>query len=276
MDNDQRLDYMMYVAERAGKIIIGCLNRGLRVDHKFDGSIVTNADLFVRDYVRESFTREFPDCGLLTEENEDNLDRLTKKQVIIVDEIDGSNDLRKGGKDFSFLCAFAEKGVPTIGVMYELQNERMFFALKGGDVYVTDKGDTTKLPPLNHVSLDEAVAGHHRNNNFYHYRELYGKLGISDDRIKTSGSMGTRMIQVALQQTHLIVGDTTRLKEWDIAAGHVILEAMGVSVTDMNLSYLRYNKRNPVTEKGILVVHPGIKEEVFARIEDGDFRTNRY
>jgi len=53
--------------------------------------------------------------------------------------------------------------------------------------------------------------------------------------------------------------------EWDVV-GHVILEEMGVSVTDMFGQPLRYNQEVPKTHKGILVVHPDIKEVTLEKL----------
>ncbi|PIN75817.1 hypothetical protein COV17_03670 [Candidatus Woesearchaeota archaeon CG10_big_fil_rev_8_21_14_0_10_36_11] len=265
MDPELRLSYMKYVARTAGGLINEALGRGLKVNYKNDGSIVTSADLRVRDFVREAFTREFSECGLLTEESEDSLERLTKKGVIIVDEVDGSNELRKGGSDFSFQCAYVENGIPTIGLICEPHKNRMYFALKGGKAYLVEREtQPIELPSLERVAWENVLVGHHRNGR--DHRRLYRLLGIPENRIVTSGSMGTRMVQAATRDIHLYVSFTRRLKEWDIAAGQVLLESLGFSVTDVYGKQLEYNKRNPITQNGILVVHPDIKRVTLKKL----------
>ena|SRR3989339_105256 len=160
---------------------------------------------------------------------------------------------------------YTENGTLIMGVVYEPQNGRMFFAQRGNGACVQQGNDTTKLGPLNPTTWDESIVGHPKNYKWDKYPKLYGLMGIPQERLKSAGSMGTRMMQVAMQETHLILGYTQRLNEWDVV-GHVILEEMGVSVTDMFGQPLRYNQEVPKTHKGILVVHPDIKEVTLEKL----------
>ena len=98
--NDERLDFMKYVAEEAGKIIMGFWGTDVRSQFKDDKSVVTEADLRVSDFVQKAFSKEFPDHSLLTEESEDSPERLSNKMVFIVDELDGSGDFKRKEEDF--------------------------------------------------------------------------------------------------------------------------------------------------------------------------------
>ena len=265
---DERLDFMKYVAEEAGKIIMGFWGTDVRSKFKDDKSVVTEADLRVSDFVQKAFSEKFPDCGLLTEESNNSDERLGRKGVFIVDELDGSGDFKRKESDFCFLCAYIEDGAPIIGVVYEPQKNRMFFAKKGFGAYLTLRDKTMKLNPLNPVEWKDSIVGHPKNYKGDKYKMLYEMMGIPESRLLGSGSMGTRMMQVALQQTHLILGYSKNLKEWDTAAGHAVLEARGISVTDVYGKPLLYNKENPVTENGILVVHPDIKKITLEKLAE--------
>lgn len=162
------------------------------------------------------------------------------------------------------------------GVAYEPLKGRMFSAQRGGKVYVMEgagtkgggiTGEERVLEPVDSVlDWDQAMVGHPKNYKGDKYEKLYKLLGIPEHVLKPSGSMGTRMMQVALGETHMILGYTKNLKEWDIAAGHVILEALGISVTNIEGNPLKYNQKVPKTHNGILVAHPGIKREILKRL----------
>lgn len=263
---DERLDFMKYVSTRAGEIIMGFWGTDVRARFKDDKSVVTEADERVKDFVQEASAKRFPECGLLTEESEDSRERLSRDGVFIADEIDGSGDFRRGEEDFCFLFAYIEHGFPMIGVVYEPLKERMFFAQKGGKAHLTEKGATRELEPLEPAAWEVSIVGHPKNYKGDKYTKLYKLMGIPEERLMRSGSMGTRMMQVALQQTHMILGYTRNLKEWDIAAGHVILEARGISVTDIQGNPLRYNQPIPSTGNGILVAHHDIKKTTLDKL----------
>lgn len=271
---DERLDFMKYLASEAGRIIMKYRDPNVKYKLKKDNSIVTVADLQVSEFIQAEIPKRFPDDGILDEEAMQNsIDRLTKNGTWIIDPLDGSGDFKGGGEDFCFLGAYAEKGVPIIGVVYEPSKDRMFFAHKGSGAYLTEKGlteneKTTKLKPLEHISWNKSIVGHPKNYKGDRYTKLYGLLGIPKERLEVAGSMGIRMMHAALQQTHMILGYTQGLKEWDVAAGHVILNEIGVSVTNIFGEPLKYNQENPKMDKGILVVHPDIKKETLERLAE--------
>lgn len=273
---DERLDFMKKIALEAGKIIMEYWPEDIRSSYfKDDKSVVTQADLVVRDFLMEQLAIHSPDDGLLTEEtyeqDKNYGGRLSKQGVYIFDELDGSGDFMRKEPDFCFLGAYAENGVVTHGVVYEPLKERMFFVNESVDgsrvAWVKEKKNCTiTLGRLKQVTWENSIVGHPKNYKGDKYTKLYELMGIPEHRLGRSGSMGTRMMQVALQETHMILGYTRSLKEWDIAAGHVILEARGISVTDIEGNPLRYNKQVPKTENGILVVHPDVKEVTLEKL----------
>jgi fructose-1,6-bisphosphatase/inositol monophosphatase family enzyme len=263
---DERLEFMKYLATEAGSILMSFYGKGVKSALKADRSIVTEADLRVSEFVQTEIPKRFPGEAILDEEAKDSLGRLTKSGIWIIDPLDGSGDFKRGEDDFCFLGAYAENGIPTIGVVCEPKKDRMFFAHRGNGAYVTQNGRTSRLEPLRSVAWDESLVGHPKNYKGDKYTKLYEMLGIPEKRLMRSGSMGTRMMQVALQQTHMILGYTKSVKEWDIAAGDAILQERGISVTDMLGNPLIYNQEIPKTHNGILVVHPDIKREALQRL----------
>src|SRR3989338_5791133 len=98
---DQRLDFLKMVAVNAGGIIMTYWGTDVRSRYKDDKSVVTEADLRANEYIVRELTREYPQYGILSEESEDDLGRLDKQYVFIVDPMDGSGDFRRKEEDFS-------------------------------------------------------------------------------------------------------------------------------------------------------------------------------
>jgi myo-inositol-1(or 4)-monophosphatase len=202
---------------------------------------------------------------------------LGKRKVYIVDPLDGSGDLKRGEDDFCVQIALAEDGEVVLGVVYEPSKKRLFSGQKGWQALlaqdVTLRGDDTYdasegvLSPLKPVAWQDAIVGHPKSYKGDKYQQLYKWLCIPESRLRKSGSMGTRMMQVALGETHMILGYTRSLNEWDVAAGHAVLEARGMSVTDVQGNPVRYNKGIPKTGNGILVAHPDIKWDLLHHIK---------
>jgi len=258
---DERLEFMKYLANKAGGMLKSLWrSNALGVRYKEDGSVLTDADLRVRDLVRGECEKKFPSYRLLTEESKDSLERLAKQDVFIVDELDGTHEFSEGKKEFCFMVAYTEKGVPKIGVVYEPAKGRLFSAEKHYKAYLTENECIVELEPLRHgVTLENALVGDSVNYKGKKFDRMYEALNIPRKNNRISGAIGTRMMEVALQNLHIIPA-YHRLKEWDVAAGDVILEARGIPVVDFKGNSLIYNKSDPRMQDGVLVVHPDIKK----------------
>ena len=105
---DERLEFMKYLANEAGNIIMGFWDSDVRARFKDDKSVVTEADLRVSEFIQTEIRKRFSNDGLLDEEAADSLDRITKNGVWIIDPLDGSGDFKRKEDDFCFLGAYAE------------------------------------------------------------------------------------------------------------------------------------------------------------------------
>lgn len=58
------------------------------------------------------------DYGFLSEESEDDLSRLGKEKVWIIDPLDGTNDFLERTGEFSVMVGLVDKNQPILGVVY--------------------------------------------------------------------------------------------------------------------------------------------------------------
>lgn len=265
---DEKLDFMKKLAIEAGDVLMDFYGADLLFSRKSDNSIVTEADITVNNFVNRAISNAFPNHGIMTEESENSLDRLDSDGLFIVDPLDGTGSFKRREKDFCFLCAYVENGVPILGVVCEPQYDRLFYAEKGNGAYMVSNGVTTELLGLNPVNWENALIGHPKNYTGDKYSELYQLMGICDCQLVRSTSMGTRMMQIATEKTHLILGYTKGLKEWDVAAGQVVVEELGGIVTDIEGNPLTYNKEDPSIGNGVLVANPHIKNTLFNKLSN--------
>ena len=85
------LDLLIQAAQRAGEIATQFSGPEAKRWDKPDGAgPVTEADLAVNAMLEDMLPKARPDYGWLSEESEDNADRLSKDRVFIIDPIDGT------------------------------------------------------------------------------------------------------------------------------------------------------------------------------------------
>ena len=90
---NQELEEVINLVKRAGERILEISQREFEIHEKKDKSIVTEADL-ASEKIILSGLRNY-DYGFLSEESKDDLSRLEKEKIWIIDPLDGTNDFLK-------------------------------------------------------------------------------------------------------------------------------------------------------------------------------------
>jgi 3'-phosphoadenosine 5'-phosphosulfate (PAPS) 3'-phosphatase len=153
-DLQHELAVAIRLARQAGDVIMGYYQTGLAIDHKARHEPVTAADRAADDLIATGLRSAFPDDGLLTEESDDDLSRLEKARVWIVDPLDGTTEFIDETGEFSVQIALTLSGYPVLGVVYQPAKGRLFYAVQGQGAHQVHEGRTTPL----HVSTESDPA----------------------------------------------------------------------------------------------------------------------
>jgi 3'(2'), 5'-bisphosphate nucleotidase len=102
-----------HLAEVAGKLLVIVRDSGLLSLKALGKAGDQTANQFLCHAIRE----QRPDDGLLSEEEKDNPERLSKSRVWIIDPVDGTREYGEGRTDWAVHVALAVDGVPVIGAV---------------------------------------------------------------------------------------------------------------------------------------------------------------
>lgn len=227
---------------------------GLPVDHKAGDEPVTAADRAADALISTGLRKAFPDDGLLTEESDDDLSRLDKERVWIVDPLDGTTEFICETGEFAVQIALTMSGQPVLGVVYQPAKGRLFHAVQGRGAYQIFRGQTTRL----HVSTEPDPAKMCLVASRAHYSPLVelARQALGIKSVNRMGSVGLKVGLVARAACDLYLA-TTVSKEWDICAPHALLLEAGGLLTNLCGQPLVYNKAD-VTECTGLVASNGL------------------
>jgi len=104
-------------AREAGEIIMALYGKDYRIEEKGKNNPVTTADLEANRKIHEILLGRFPADGWLSEENNDNAERLAISRVWVIDPIDGTKEFIEGVPQFAVSIALVVDGDPTVGVV---------------------------------------------------------------------------------------------------------------------------------------------------------------
>ena len=116
------IDFKAFIgrlATSSGETILPFFRTSLSIDNKSvaqDFDPVTEADIAIDSFLKQTLLAARPDYGWMSEETADDLARRTKAHTFIVDPIDGTYGFVKRRPQFTIVAAVVAEGRPVAGV----------------------------------------------------------------------------------------------------------------------------------------------------------------
>lgn len=248
-DLQHELDVAMRLARQAGFVIMQYYQTELDVRHKDGQEPVTVADRAADDVITAGLRTAYPGDGLLTEESEDDLSRLHKDRVWIVDPLDGTSEFLAGTGDFAVQIALTMRRQPVLGVVYQPTQEQLCYAVQGRGAYLVHNGQATRLRVSSESDPARMCLVASRSHYSAFVEAARRALGIR--HVSQVGSVGLKVGLVARGACDLYLA-TTVSKEWDVCAPHALLLEAGGVLTDLCGEPPVYNKREVAECRGLI------------------------
>ena len=224
----------------AGKISLALRDKGLVKHIKDDNTPVSNGDLEVNNFISSQISRLTPDIPIISEETSENKDNSRLKDFWLVDPIDGTYDYINNLEEFTINAGLIINNKPVAGLINAPAKKRMFYSY--------GKGKSFEFTNNKRINLSELPSKRTKPLNFISYsnkikpeiQKIYDELGVKKHtRMKSS----LKFCVVAACEFDGYVAEP-RAYEWDIAAGHAILENAGGTVRDFNGNEILYGKKD--------------------------------
>ena len=228
------LPLLVEAAKAAGDIALGFFRRDPKVYTKTDQSPVTEADLAVDAYLRETLQAARPDHGWLSEETADSDARLGRDRVFVVDPIDGTRAFIAGGDEWVVSVAIVEAGRPVAGVLFRPVTGALYTARLGGGAAL----DGRAIRAGERASLEGATLSGPRQ-----MARDAGLAGVHP--VPFVPSLALRLAYVAEGRIDVAIA-REKAKDWDLAAADLIVAEAGARLTDHAGVPALYNRPAPV------------------------------
>ena len=217
------------LAQGAGKILSQYIAGNTEVSYKGKGETdpVTEADLRVEEYLREEITREFPEHGIVSEENTENTQHDADFKWVL-DPIDGTANFAAGVPFYAISIGLLHTGVPVVSSLFlpnTFAGNGVYHARLGSGAFADETPlKVAESPRPQPTGLVGMPAGFARSLSF---RRERGR-GLGDVRVM--GSIACEMVMVAggLLQYSLIGAP----RIWDVAAGVLLIKVAGGQILE--------------------------------------------
>ncbi len=248
---DADLALITDAARDAGEIARRYFGGVYRQWDKGKGEPVTEADLAVDEFLHAKLLSARPDYGWLSEESVDDQSRLSAARSFVVDPIDGTIAFLKGKPHFTISIAIVADGRPVLGVVLNPVTTECYSAAAGRGatrdgirIYASHRAEIEGCRMLAPKAL------------FEHPGWVKSPVGTWPQmQIEQRNSLAYRLALVAAGDFDAAVSLSSK-RDWDLAAGDLILHEAGGRVTDHRGDVLRYNNVVPVQKSLVAAGSP--------------------
>ena len=224
----------------AGKVSLDLRDKGLIKKIKDDNTPVTNGDLEVNKIITKKIDELAPSIPIISEENSDNKTISDLKDFWLIDPIDGTHDYINNMDEFTINAGLIFNNKPVAGLIYAPAKKRMFFSFGINQAFELINGKSIKLNPTRNFKKDNISFVSYSNKIKPEIEKIHKKLNVKKiTRMKSS----LKFCVIAAGEYDGYVAEP-RACEWDIAAGHAILEHAGGIVTDFSGKEVLYGKKD--------------------------------
>ena len=227
----------------ASQVALDLRKAGLKKEIKSDNTPVTNGDIEVNRILTKKISEITPNIVIVSEENAAHKNDKNLENFWLIDPIDGTKDYMSDREEFTLNAALIINKKPAIGIITVPAKKRIFYSyglsnsyelINDQEVNLVDKKKNYKeLKAVSYSDeLKSEIAEVHKRYNITSHQKMKSSL---------------KFCVVAAGEFDLYAAEP-RACEWDIAAGHAILEHAGGKITDFNGDEILYGKpefKNP-------------------------------
>ena len=225
---------------KCGNVSLELRNKGLEKTIKDDNTPVTNGDIQVNNLLIEKITNLTPNIKIVSEETSANKENDNLNDFWLVDPIDGTYDYINGRDEFTINAGLIINKKPVAGLINAPGKKRLFYSWGKSNAFEINSGSIKNLTCNKKSKNNEINAVSYSDNLKPEIAEIHKKYNITNyTKMKSS----LKFCVIASGEYDFYAAEP-RAQEWDIAAGHAILENAGGIVTDFNENEIHYGKKD--------------------------------
>jgi 3'(2'), 5'-bisphosphate nucleotidase len=267
MPYENELSTALEAARRAGQAVMEEYLHFRRIVDA-PASISTAADRVSQETILYLLHSAFPHDALCAEETAALLANVpeTGARQWIVDPIDGSRGFARKNREFSIMIAFVENRGIALGVVLEPAKKRLTYAVRGGGCWKQDDSAAEASPcRVTAISdlLKATLVQSHSQNPDQASPEI---KALRPARIVETYSAGIKLAMVARGEVDLYLNTYAISHDWDICAGHILVDEAGGKVTGLGGQELSYGLPGVQQRHGVLASNGRVHEPALASL----------
>lgn len=238
-----KTDVLLDIAREAGAAIMEIYAGDFKIETKSDESPLTCADRASHEVIVRRLLEHFPEIPVLSEEglDIDFAERRNWERFWLVDPLDGTKEFIKKNGEFTVNIALIENGRVVFGVVYVPARQTIYWG--GAEQPAMSRvgdGEAHAIKVKQSVAVQGLTVVMSRSHPSPELEAYLQDLSVAD-AVSVGSSLKFCVVAEGKADLYPRLGPTM---EWDVAAGHAVVEAAGGQVTTIDGDILKYNKEN--------------------------------
>jgi myo-inositol-1(or 4)-monophosphatase len=245
---------MQAIAREAGALLMEYFRQHVKIEYKGAVDLVTIADRKSEALILERIRSQFPTHDVMGEEG--TRIETGSEYKWYVDPLDGTTNFAHGYPVFCVSLGVERKGQRVAGVIYDPTRDEMFSAELGGGAQLNGEAvHVSTTPTLGECLIATGFPSQkrHKNPNIYFYHQLT----LRTHGVRRAGSAALDLCNVASGRFDGFW--EFNLNPWDTAAGVLIVQEAGGTVTDLSGGNFQIASRETLATNGL--VHDALMHE---------------
>ena len=213
-----RHDFARALARDAGKLAhraFGTSTTSMKGRH----DVVTEMDREVERFIRAAIEKRFPGDAIFGEEEGGG----AGDKLWLVDPIDGTANFARGLPWYCVSIGYLDRGVPTLGAIYDPSHDWLYSAAKGEGAY--RDGQRLAVSPIDAMTSATVECGWSTRRTTEDYLALVGRVMNAGCAVRRAGSGALGLVDVAVGRVEAYC--EMHINAWDCAAGIVLVQEAG-------------------------------------------------
>ena len=213
-----------------------------KVSQKQSQNLVTEADLASERLIVDSITKQYPEHLFLLEEGQSTAIG-SEPHVWIIDPLDATNNYAHGIPHFSVSIAYASKGIPSVGVVWDPIRGEEFYAERGAGAFLN--GERIQTSTRGKLTESIIATGFYYDRGVLMERTLDGIRNLFHQNIRGIRRSGGAALDLSWVACGRFDGFFEyELEPWDYAAGSLLISEAGGICSDRTGQALSLSSRN--------------------------------
>lgn len=248
---EKQLAAAIKAGELAKRAILDIYKTNFKVEKKKDKSPVTAADKEADKIISKYLKEAYPTYAILSEESADDKNRLTNDYVWIIDPLDGTTNFVNKCDEFTINIALAYKHKVVVGAIIIPTTGEIYYATNHGGAFYSVGGKVKEIHVSRNKTIRALLSRSHHSQKEETILKQYG------DRIVDKKYVGAAMkaCLIAKGEAELSLCLNGKTKEWDTAAGQILLKEAGGVFVEPNGKWLTYNREDTANKNGYVIAN---------------------